>query len=475
MHDRHWPRLRLLVAALLLVGAAGALEGALAASAKPTCIKSCKSVKKECIGTAKTVKAASMAGCEEEKLGSLSSCKVQKLDALSLCETTACKKEALRAFKLCKKEAKSVFRLCKKDATNVFTGSKETCIEDSKTCKARCNGGGPTSCPPNEAGGPNLLTTTIVDGADLDAGWTGVGHNSGVVIGAAIYGCLQGCDTSTNPVCTGTGPTGPGSLNGKTYGPPLPLLAADVATCVVNEFTEDITIRELNLQTGEVEMRLKLNSIVHLTGDKNNPCPTCSGETVGAVGKCRGLTPKLGQRCTTEGTTRRFGNTSSDCPPFVADNAGELEVELDPISSGTVAREADIPCSGGLCLCSGGGNPPSMNECDDPFSCSEQVCIDNGGSEDVRKGIQPGVDQQCCKKARETIPCFTNVISRTGEAVPGEPAWPDPTYPKTATGGKVAGVFCIPPTNSNTINQPTGLGGPGAFLLPGSARVEYAE
>jgi hypothetical protein len=116
-----------------------------------------------------------------------------------------------------------------------------------------------------------------------------------------------------------------------------------------------------------------------------------------------------------------------------------------------------------------------MNGCDDPFSCSEQVCIDSGGSDDVKNGIQPGVDQQCCKKGKEVIPCFTSVISRTGKAVPGEPAWPDPTYPKTALGGKVAGVFCIPPTNSNTINQPTGLGGPGAFVLPGSGRVEYAE
>jgi hypothetical protein len=115
-----------------------------------------------------------------------------------------------------------------------------------------------------------------------------------------------------------------------------------------------------------------------------------------------------------------------------------------------------------------------MNECDDPFSCSEQVCIDNGGSDDVRNGIQPGVDQQCCKKGKEIIPCFRETIERRGEAVPMQPVWPDPTYPKAGT-GKVAGVFCIPPTNSNTINQPTGLGGPGAFVLPGQATVDFVE
>ena len=116
-----------------------------------------------------------------------------------------------------------------------------------------------------------------------------------------------------------------------------------------------------------------------------------------------------------------------------------------------------------------------MNECDDPDSCSLQVCIDNGGSDDVRNKIQPGVDQACCKKGREIIPCFAYDISRTGEAVPGVPPWPDPIYPKVAEGGKVAGAFCIPPTNSNTINTPTGLGGPGAFVLPGKATVSYQE
>jgi len=461
MHNHRWPKLMLFVGAVFLVGGAGALEDALAASAKKTCMQNCKSVKKDCVGTAKSVKAAAITVCKDEKDA-----------ALDLCED-----------KTCKKEVKAIFKQCKTDAKDVFAVSKATCIGEFKdVCKVCCDtdptvceGAVVAKCPPNEAGGPNLLTTTIVEGADLDSGWTGVGHNSGVVIGAAVYACLQGCDTSTNPVCTGTGPTGLGSLNGKTYGPPLPLLAADVATCVINEFSEDITIRKLDLEKGEVEMRVKLNSVVHLTGDKNHPCPTCSGNTIGETGTCQGFGPNLGKSCTTDGTTVRFGNTSNDCPPFGADNAGELEIVLDPITSGKVERTAEIQCTGGLCLCDGGGNPPSMNECDNPFSCSEQVCIDNGGSDDVRKGIQPGIDQQCCKKGKEIIPCFTSVISRTGTAVPGEPAWPDPTYPKTALGGKVAGVFCIPPTNSNTINQPTGLGGPGAFILPGRAQVEYKE
>jgi len=460
MHNHRWPKLMLLVAAFFLVGGAGALEDALAASAKATCMKNCRSVKKDCIGSANSVKADAIQVCKDEKISVLDSC----------------------VDKTCKKDAKDAFKLCKKGANDAFKLSKATCIGDFKdVCKLCCNtdpeaceGAVVASCPPNEAGGPNLLTMGVVEGADLDAGWTGLGHNSGVVIGASVYGCLKDCDKESNPVCTGTGPVGQGSLNGKTYGPPLPLVAGDVATCVINEFTEDITIRKLNLQTGDIEMRVKLNSVVHLTGDKKNPCPTCSGNNIGETGTCRGG-PKGGSSCTTEGTTVNFGNTSSDCTPDPGDNMGELDIELDPITSGvTPPLIADIACVGGLCPCSGGGNQLKMNECDNPASCSEQVCIDNGGSDDVRKGIQPGVDQQCCKKGSEIIPCFVNDISRAGEAVPGAPLWPDLTYPKSAV-GKVAAVFCIPPTNSNTINTPTGLGGPGAFILPGKATVEFKE
>ena len=64
-------------------------------------------------------------------------------------------------------------------------------------------------------------------------------------------------------------------------------------------------------------------------------------------------------------------------------------------------------------------------------------------------------------------------IVRNGTPAIPQPAWPDPTYPKVAKGGRVAGTFCIPPTNKSTINIPIGLGGPGAFILPGDACVGF--
>jgi len=240
--------------------------------------------------------------------------------------------------------------------------------------------------------------------------------------------------------------------------------------CVTSELSEPGTIGSLDLQTGAIDMKLTLRSVVHMTGDQENPCPICTGETVGAFGECKGLTNAEGQICITEGITEEFGNTSSDCLPFLGDNVGELEIVLDPMTTGTVTRVAEIPCPGGRCLCPGGGNAPKMNDCDEPDSCSEQVCTDNEGSYYVREENLPGVDQQCCMRnayhGGYVLPCYGAEISRTGRAIPLEPLWPDPVYPKTATGSTLAGVFCVPPTNSGTVNQPTGLGGPGAVVLP---------
>src|SRR5439155_13109433 len=95
----------------------------------------------------------------------------------------------------------------------------------------RCTKGGTTvsTCPPNPAGGGNIATVTVDNsGTDLDSGWTGTSHNFPVVGGSNLKLCLTGCDTSSTPVCNMTAPTGKGSLNSDTFGPPLPLLAANV-------------------------------------------------------------------------------------------------------------------------------------------------------------------------------------------------------------------------------------------------------
>jgi hypothetical protein len=383
-------------------------------------------------------------------------------------------------------------------------GSIGGCI-NCQVCKADCTCNtlpAGASCAPNSKGGPNLAAVTVVQGADLDTGWTGVGHNQGVVIGAQSFVCLDNCDTSSDPECDGFGPSGSGKINGPTFGPPLPLVAADVATCVINRFKAPsaqfeepgIQVRKLNLQTGEVELAVTIESQVFATGNKQRPCPTCSGSGLGEQGQCKGFGPDVGKPCIVEGITD-FGSTSSSCTPFVADDAGRLSITLDPVTSGEARLEVDEDdsCPGGKCPCPGGGSstPVKMNECLQGSPClPPSDPASKCPSDDVKSGINSGIDQACCQTGTTAsgVPiingCFGENrpgtdedfdIVRNGTPAIPQPAWPDPTYPKVAKGGRVAAAFCIPPTNKSTINIPIGLGGPGAFILPGDACIDTLQ
>src|SRR5262249_21678207 len=119
-------------------------------------------------------------------------------------------------------------------------------------------------CPADSAG---LLTVTVPvadrqhpelgNGSDLDNGWTGTSHNFPVIGGSSLKYCLSGCDSKTTFNCTGTGSTAANggdptqTLNGATFGAPLPLLAANVPVCVVNQFQDTTLNATFNLQTGD--------------------------------------------------------------------------------------------------------------------------------------------------------------------------------------------------------------------------------
>ena len=83
----------------------------------------------------------------------------------------------------------------------------------------------------------------------------------------------------TTPLCTMEGPTGAGSINTDTFGPPLPLLAANVAVCVTNHFTPgEVIDGTANLQTGDVNVTVDLLSDVFLT-TAGEVCPRCNNGT----------------------------------------------------------------------------------------------------------------------------------------------------------------------------------------------------
>jgi hypothetical protein len=249
-----------------------------------------------------------------------------------------------------------------------------------------------------------------------------------------------------------------GSLNGTTLGPPVPLVAGDVAMCVANEWRGEnaLEIREVNLETGETELAVDLKAVLYLTGNRQRPCPTCSGRLIGARGQCLGGQHD-GLACTTEGTTGAFGNVSSDCLPPFADTAGELDITLDPVTTGTTTLMATIPCSRGPCHC--------------PGQARSNNCYRGANDCQIRPTC-PDPTQSCCETGDGLRGCFVGDISRTGTPVPLDPPWGDNDYPKISRGGYVASTFCIPPTNSSLINTPVGVPGPGAFVLPGIMCVD---
>jgi len=242
-----------------------------------------------------------------------------------------------------------------------------------------------------------------------------------------------------------------------------------------------------------------------------------------------------GQACDESASNVFFGTLGLDCLPESSRNIGNLAITFDPATTGsttlgtgptcTAAGFGSLPCfcdtcatpgaepcntnadcpggatCGGLrCLgganaglpcaassdcpgsfCSRPGQPTAPNQCNDA-TCSpnpsdapnEAFCaagpFDGLCSIETFRGCQTNADcapppsgncptcapgQGCSFKTRE---CFPDPIVRTG--------MPDPQTPV------IAATFCIPPTSSASVNQVSGLPGPGSLSLP--LRVFYS-
>jgi hypothetical protein len=353
--------------------------------------------------------------------------------------------------------------------------------KDTDNVKLVCSATPPEGaiCPDNAAGGPDKLKMTIAQtGNDLDNGWTGISQNFAVTPNGSLNVCLSECDTAGDTSCVVNGPVGDGTINGPTFGAPLPLLASNVPVCVVNRFNEAIT-GTADYATGDIAMRVTLLSDVYFT-DPAEVCPRCGTNNRCTSGQ------RQGQACTTdatltvaEGQGNRDYNLSEDCPPFGSPVA-TLNIVFDPLTSGQAdplqytdttppcGRPAGTPpgvpirpndCGAGGCGSQCTGNACARME-PDPTNPEQMVCVDNKG----------GIAQACCNN-NTTLPCFdlenNGVETRTGRAEPPAPVFPDTTFPKSGT-GVLAATFCEAATGTNTIDQTTGLPGPAALLLNGT-------
>ena len=98
----------------------------------------------------------------------------------------------------------------------------------------------------------------------------------------------------------------------------------------------------------------------------------------------------------------------------------------------------------------------------------------------VHTNLRVGVDGNAIALGHDeapndaTVPCFPTRdadIVRAGRALAPTPPWPDPTYPKTATGTVLVATECYAPTTAFGPDQVSGLPGPVALIL--NTRAEW--
>ncbi len=319
--------------------------------------------------------------------------------------------------------------------------------------------------------GPPICSTgqvrvTSRAGGVLDPGWTGLYHASPLPAGAEL----------TLPVGCGPAPElcPADALTSTPVGPPLPLSAAGVAVCVLSSFREPPS-GYFDCGIGCAALHLPLLSRVFLVGDLGSPCPPCVGDPAPndgiKGGTCSGGTTP-GAACDVGGTVASFdaagpdfGHTSLDCLP-TGSSVGELDVDLDPLTTATSTLTASETCvdaghPAGSCHCPGQRAPhpcldgvcPASGVCEaGPIDgvCDGQSfrhCRSGTGTEDC-EDVFPGAGS-CVDQPR---PCFGSIIERSGTC-----GVPEATMVST---------FCLPPTRSAAVNVTMGLPGPAALALP---------
>jgi hypothetical protein len=344
----------------------------------------------------------------------------------------------------------------------------------------------PPNCPNNgdpAAGNPNtVITTMLPTGSDLDSGWTGTSFNFPVIQDVQIAACLQNCNKTTDSLCDLNGPSGANTFNSATLGPPLPLVAGGVGVCVVNEFQNQGAngfTGTVDLATGATNVNINLFSDVYLT-DRTNVCPRCE------TGRCDGG-PNKGRPCTVHGTTRveetlapnKVFKLSRDCPP-----ASNLFLARLNIPLATTTGTVNTPAPGGSKPCTENQSKGVTTQddncggsgCSAAPNCSGKSCVTTTSNpvdgSTICVDSKGGLSQLCCNGSNSQVPCHPTApggagIVRTGRPVPNaSPApWPDPQYPKTASGSVLVSTFCIPPTGTGTVDITTGLPGPGALIF----------
>jgi len=366
---------------------------------------------------------------------------------------------------------------------------------------------------------------------NLDIGWTGLAHEQDlddIVPARLLLDCegpapcgecpIVGLDPQLgNCRCANdnripcfhphvTDPACGGEVCTCYFGPPVPLSAGNVPTCLLNAVPSDIG-GTVNVDAGSGSIEIPLLERVYLGINLFQPCPVCENDPVPADGQ-RGGTCKGGlqdgQSCDAQSANTTFpapggGRHSLDCfpDPAISITPSGLSVPM-VLGTGTETLPATVPC--GLlgqdtCPCASCSGDPliacsSDAECvaaaagtcsrtaslvvPAPNACNDGVCT---GLAATRGHCAAGpIDTYCdgilrgdgrgligCNTNADCTPASIGVDGGTCTVSETRACYLDPlvtagrAHPVVPVG---AAAFCTPATSSSGVNSVTGLPGP---------------
>ena len=306
--------------------------------------------------------------------------------------------------------------------------------------------------------GRQHVTYRVRSGAEVDLGWTGIAHHQPWPSEQRLSFTLD-CRSGSTTCAAG------GGERGALFSPPIPLSAGGISVCVVNRLREPIG-GTADPRSGCGELQLRLTSSVVTAPSLARPCPVCAGDPTPNDGRKDGRCdagPARGTPCDAQSMSTIFGPTSSDCLP-PGSSVGELAIDLTPLTTGAVRRDAGIDCRRdpgrtGRCFCAGQSQP---NACDGGTCGNAEICEEGPAdgvcakapfrscgmaSDDCNAG---GIDGGACEL--HPRPCFGGAIVASGTCNPETP-----TY---------VAAFCTPATRAAALNATAGLPGPARLVLP---------
>ena len=344
--------------------------------------------------------------------------------------------------------------------TQVDCGSPGSNVRDLG-CGDLLIGGGLSALSPGRVpDGARLVTAiSLCGGTELIIGPSA---------GTGPTDCSKGLDAEGDPQCF--------------FGPPLPLPheVAPISTCIVNAIRTDVT-GTVDTASGAQTVYMDLASRVFLTGisldDPVTPelevCARCVDGDGNAVtngaGTCN-AGENAGQPC----HSINSGGLTADCQPHHTLSVGVLEINLAPLTTATATMTATDGnfCNFGSCAY----GVREGEACDSDEDCPQGTCGPRcqGGSadgepctadEDCPQGDEIGVCGQASPGAFEGGPTVRRIIE-TGAAPPA------PFVVGDTRAARLGAVFCIPRTDSASVDAVSSLPGPGALSLDVTISLE---